>query len=111
MGLRLVPLDNIENILSATPQRSKPNLICDCGTPLDEGYCRNPDCPWDPIVEVYPCVWCGCCPDPKHCVWGVTCPVCGAEPKQHCHERGVIVGLHRDRWRSAALALLTDDSR
>lgn len=73
-------------------------LVCDCGTKLNNGYCLNPECEWDAPEEVFDCEWCGCCPDPEHCVWSVTCPICQAIPKQHCKQGTKIIGLHAERW-------------
>lgn len=45
------------------------------------------------------CESCGWCDDPDNCVWGITCPKCGAEPKQHCNNgQGKLEGLHEERW-------------
>lgn len=74
------------------------DLVCVCGSKLEMGYCPNPECEWDAPEEVFDCEWCGCCPNPKHCVWSVQCPVCKSEAKKQCVERTKLVGLHQERW-------------
>jgi hypothetical protein len=80
---------------------SAPSGECVCGSKLDNGYCPNPECEWDAPEEVFDCQWCGCCPNPEHCVWSVTCPLCNAVAKKHCVEGSKLVGLHRERWSHA----------
>lgn len=79
----------------------KASNYCDCGTRLDGGYCRNDDCDWDSSIETKLCTSCGNCVDPEHCVWSITCPVCGSPPKENCHEGTKLVGLHEERWNHA----------
>jgi len=97
MKIEALPDDFIEELI-AEPQSVPVGLTCDCGWKLDNGYCRNPDCPWDAPVETFSCEWCGNCEDPEHCVWSVTCPVCSSLPKKLCMEGNKLVGLHQERW-------------
>lgn len=92
--------DAIDALLTATPpQRTSVNLTCECGTRLDNGYCRNEDCPHDRDDRVYvECEWCGWCPDPDNCVWRHECPKCGAAPSTQCTRQGGLDPLHSERW-------------
>lgn len=103
MKLEALPDDFIDALIAEPPYKRTVNLICVCGSPLDMGYCRSPDCKWDAVEETFPCDWCGCCPDPKHCVWSVTCPICASPPKSHCKEGTKLVGLHGERWSAAGI--------
>lgn len=56
-------------------------------------------------VVTYPCPHCGHCEDPNRCVWGITCPRCGAGPREQCrHQNGGLKGLHPERWKEARTA-------
>lgn len=90
----LAELEDIKDVVSI-------NLVCKCGSELEMGYCVNPDCDWDLPEETYPCDFCGCCPNPNKCVWSISCPICNALAKQHCHDGNKIVGLHEERWKAS----------
>lgn len=94
--------DNFIEALIADPVKYTPmELVCDCGSKLDNGSCLNPECEWDAPEETFPCKWCGCCSDPSKCVWSIICPICNSKPKEHCVEGTKLVGLHPERWEVA----------
>lgn len=97
--MKSLPNDFVDALLSEQPRnvRKQVNLICTCGNALEMGYCTN----CDPVEEVKDCEWCGCCPNPDHCVWSVTCPICKAEPREQCVAQNGFTGLHSERWEAA----------
>jgi hypothetical protein len=100
--MKELSVDFIDALVAKSPTiELLPSGECVCGSKLDNGYCLNPECEWDAPEDVFDCEWCGCCPDPEHCVWSVTCPICESLPKKHCVEGTKLIGLHRERWEYA----------
>lgn len=100
MEIKALPDDFIEDLLTApvTAKRTY-SSTCECGSVLQNGYCRNPACKWDAVEETVFCPHCGNCQDPEHCVWAIQCPTCFAPQHEHClDERGAKTGLHQERW-------------
>jgi len=93
--------DFIDALISEPVVREVQSFLCVCGSKLEMGYCLNPECEWDALEETFPCEWCGCCANPKHCVWSVKCPICSSDPKKHCVEGTKLIGLHKERWEIA----------
>lgn len=98
--MEALPDEFIDALISEPVYRATVDLICECGSKLEMGYCLNPECKHDAPVEVFDCEWCGCCPDPARCVWSVTCPLCSALPSEMCHAGSRLTGLHKERWES-----------
>lgn len=95
------PLDAafIASLLQESSIQEAYEPTCECGSRLDNGYCRNPDCPVDSPIETYECPACGNCPTPDKCVASISCPVCSSGVGMLCLDlRGGYTGYHEERW-------------
>jgi len=107
MNTKDLPPELIQALLNKPKHVSQNvNLKCECGETLDNGYCRNESCEVDAPIPTYECEHCGHCPDPKHCVFSVTCPVCHVPPgiENLCREGTRLVALHLERHELAKVS-------
>jgi hypothetical protein len=100
--MKPLPDDVLDALLTEPTHRYKVNLsgnCSTCGVPKTDGYCRNNECAVDTPTPTFDCMYCGHCSTPNDkCVWGVTCPRCGAEPMELCTRQGGYEALHKERW-------------
>lgn len=80
--------------------REKTTHKCrECDSRLDQGYCKNADCPVDAPKQMYACGFCGWCSTPEKCVKSVLCVNCLAQPGEGCRKlNGTPDSYHEERW-------------
>ena len=72
---------------------------CECGSRLENGYCRNEQCPRDWPGKTYGCDACGHCSTPGKCVVSIECPFCSVGISELCLDsRNSPTGYHEERW-------------